>query len=113
MRTAVGEKGGPGPCPYFHPSPPPLTPTPHPQVEGVLGKAKSALVVGGGLTGIELAAELAESLGPGAVALAVGPALPPRETINYFRFRKRNSCNGFHPFPPWLHLRTSIDRIFS
>ena len=43
----------------------------------MLGKAKSALVVGGGLTGIELAAELAESLGPGAVTLAVGPALPP------------------------------------
>ena len=33
------------------------------QVESVLGKAKSALVVGGGLTGIELAAELAEYLG--------------------------------------------------
>jgi hypothetical protein len=48
------------------------------QVEGVLGKAKSALVVGGGLTGIELAAELAESLGPGAVTLAVGPRLESR-----------------------------------
>ena len=48
------------------------------QVESVLGKAKSALVVGGGLTGIELAAELAEYLGPGAVTLAVGPRLESR-----------------------------------
>ena len=44
----------------------------------MLGKAKSALVVGGGLTGIELAAELAEYLGPGAVTLAVGPRLESR-----------------------------------
>ena len=43
------------------------------QVSSVLGNASSALVVGGGLTGVELAAELAEHLGPGTVTLAVGP----------------------------------------
>ena len=70
-------KAAPAPAPTSTPHPHLSPPPPHPQVEGVLGKAKSALVVGGGLTGIELAAELAESLGPGAVTLAVGPALPP------------------------------------
>ena len=50
------------------------------QVEAVLGNASTALVVGGGLTGVELAAELAEQLGPGAVTLAVGPTLPSRGT---------------------------------
>ena len=48
------------------------------QVDAVMGKASSALVVGGGLTGVELAAELAERLGPGCVTLAVGPTRPER-----------------------------------
>ena len=48
------------------------------QVAAVMENARSALVVGGGLTGVELAAELAETLGPGVVTLAVGPTLPKR-----------------------------------
>lgn len=48
------------------------------QVNAVMGNASSALVVGGGLTGVELAAELAERLGPGTVTLAVGPTRPER-----------------------------------
>ena len=48
------------------------------QVAAVMDGARSALVVGGGLTGVELAAELAEALGPGQVTLAVGPTLPSR-----------------------------------
>ena len=43
------------------------------QVASVMDEATSALVVGGGLTGVEMAAELAEKLGPGTVTLAVGP----------------------------------------
>ena len=49
------------------------------QVQSVLGNASTALVVGGGLTGVELAAELAERLGgSNAVTLAVGPTRPVR-----------------------------------
>ena len=49
------------------------------QVQSVLGNASTALVVGGGLTGVELAAELAERLGGDhAVTLAVGPTRPVR-----------------------------------
>ena len=48
------------------------------QVRSVMENAKSALVVGGGLTGVELAAELVESLGDGTVTLAVGPTKPER-----------------------------------
>ena len=50
------------------------------QVTAVLENATSVLVVGGGLTGVELAAECAERFGkkPGAVTLAVGPTLPRR-----------------------------------
>ena len=48
------------------------------QVSAVMDNSNSALVVGGGLTGVELAAELAEKLGPGKVTLAVGPTLPAR-----------------------------------
>ena len=48
------------------------------QVAAVMDNATSALVVGGGLTGVELAAELAEKMGAGAVTLAVGPTLPSR-----------------------------------
>ena len=48
------------------------------QVRAVMDDCRSALVVGGGLTGVELAAELAERLGPGTVTLAVGPTLPSR-----------------------------------
>ena len=48
------------------------------QVAAVMENATSALVIGGGLTGVELAAELAETLGPGTVTLAVGPTLPRR-----------------------------------
>lgn len=48
------------------------------QVAAVMDNATSALVVGGGLTGVELAAELAEKLGPGAVTLAVGPTRQER-----------------------------------
>ena len=51
------------------------------QVSAVMDNAKSALVVGGGLTGVELAAELAEKLGPGKVTLAVGPTLPARGQV--------------------------------
>ena len=48
------------------------------QVSAVMANATSALVVGGGLTGVELAAELAERLGPGRVTLAVGPTRAER-----------------------------------
>ena len=48
------------------------------QVAEVMDNATSALVVGGGLTGVELAAELAEKWGAGSVTLAVGPTLPSR-----------------------------------
>ena len=50
------------------------------QVASVLDNATSVLVVGGGLTGVELAAECAERYGgrPGAVTLAVGPTSPRR-----------------------------------
>lgn len=48
------------------------------QIDAVMTNCTSALVVGGGLTGTELAAELAERLGPGRVTLAVGPTLPAR-----------------------------------
>ena len=48
------------------------------QVDSLMGNASTALVVGGGLSGVELAAELAEKLGPGKVTLAVGPTLPTR-----------------------------------
>ena len=40
-----------------------------------MGNASTTLVVGGGLSGVELAAELAEKLGPDKVTLAVGPTL--------------------------------------
>ena len=48
------------------------------QVSAVMANATSALVVGGGLTGVELAAELAERLGPSRVTLAVGPTRAER-----------------------------------
>lgn len=48
------------------------------QVGSVMGRASSVLVVGGGLTGVELAAECAERFAPGAVTLAVGPTLERR-----------------------------------
>ena len=48
------------------------------QVSAVMANASSALVIGGGLTGVELAAELAEHLGPGRVTLAVGPTRKER-----------------------------------
>ena len=51
------------------------------QVNAVMENATSALVVGGGLTGVELAAELAERMGPGAVTLVVGPTRPERGTF--------------------------------
>ena len=51
------------------------------QVNAVMANASSALVVGGGLTGVELAAELGERMGPGAVTLAVGPTRPERGTF--------------------------------
>merc|ERR1740124_128592 len=95
------------------------------QVEGVLGKAKTALVVGGGLTGIELAAELVESLGPGAVTLAVGPTLPSRALYPgdpgggvlpgfrdtdplFFRERLRGLRSGAVPYAEaWLRARVA------
>lgn len=48
------------------------------QVDSVMTNATSALVVGGGLTGVEMAAELGERMGPDAVTLVVGPTRPER-----------------------------------
>jgi len=48
------------------------------QVAAVMRNSSSALIVGGGLTGVELAAECAEYFPRGAVTFAVGPTLKTR-----------------------------------
>ena len=50
------------------------------QVQAVMQNSTSALVIGGGLTGVELAAECAEHFPPNSVPLAVGPTLASRGT---------------------------------
>ena len=62
------------------------------QVASVMDEATSALVVGGGLTGVEMAAELAEKLGPGTVTLAVGPRRRRRARLSAMRIAGRRRC---------------------
>lgn len=50
------------------------------QVRAVMQNSTSALVIGGGLTGVELAAECAEHFARGSVTLAVGPTQASRGT---------------------------------
>lgn len=74
------------------------------QVGTLMGNASSVLVVGGGLTGVEFAAECAERFPePGAVTLAVGPTLPSRGAFE--------GDAGSGVLPGFADTRTAVGRL--
>ena len=101
------------------PALPTYQPTYLPQVSSVMANARSALVVGGGLTGTELAAELAEALGPGKVRRCCASVSPLRTATSEPTPRRRGSVAltltdteplspvGFCPAVPHLDATTT------